>query len=1042
MVVALAVGMGFDGKADAQILAPIERAVLVAVDTAIGASPAPMASVSPSASPSPSPSPKPGLVARGGPFEFNFSGSLSVGRSSSTSTFGQTGIFTPTPSPSASQSPGPFPFQQTTSTTQAESEIGAGVTADLSRRTARTMTDLKVPVGFSASGHSAFGNPQFLYSTPKYSIGYGVQPLLSLGQLQMGSTLRGFSYIVPEHYGEATFFQGPAYGADQELVRLEGVLIQQVRGRALFEAGLVQADGALTGNAKTLEFGGATAGHNLSLIGEGAWQTRSGGDADPHGLAAQIRVDDTAAGNDCAATLRTVPDRFVTFTSGEIFGDKYGDLNCHSGHTPLYFDANWEKTGDGLLGITTQSVETLGYAPSLKFGGFSVNLMRQDGSSAGERLWADSGSASLQMQPFHVTTLLGVQFQHSVSGGNVDQTESFLTSLRRSFGHLSFGVSGQIQRQSQDNAAPSPDALATPVGLLPPIIGLQKGLAFDVSQSWKRTTIQLGETITRTISAQSDAIQQTPLINLTRQLSPAIAITTSVGYQTLHDRLNPTSDGHSRVFSISLSAPFSYGNANVSGRIDPRLPATIIGRVLLAGSNATGSGAASNFATFAGSGGVGNVLVTLDNRYVERTDINGGFQFSFVQPGQHQVTLDTSSMPRGYTATVPVQTVVVQGGQNAAVSFTIGTFGGVLGHVYGADSDGNPIPLANVELRVDGGAYSQTDSTGAYGFGGLSPGTHEVTIIPQSVPATAAFTPAALERKVTVGDGSYATLDFHAELLGSIAGKILYGKDMGRDAGYGVQNAYVVAEPGEHAAIDDDDGSFIIDNLPAGDYTISVDPETIPQKLGAAPDNVSVHLEPGEHYKGMLFSVGRFEKKVVFSLLSGSPSAPVLPTMRLSEGRLPPRGTTAVSIDAPADATDVAVTVFGSRTALTYDKEIEAWIGEIEVPLHERAGRYPVTASLHGAPAPKSAELTVDPKLPLVIVQIYPRAVVGATVTVRARFLVDAQPGDKITWQDGTQTVLGKPVSGRVFTFRKDLTLLPLHGLLLTRRGTLPIELL
>jgi hypothetical protein len=531
---------------------------------------------------------------------------------------------------------------------------------------------------------------------------------------------------------------------------------------------------------------------------------------------------------------------------------------------------------------------------------------------------------------------------------------------------------------------------------------------------------------------------------VTRQISPGIAVMTSLGYQSLHDRLNPQSDGRSRVFSISLSAPFSYGNSNVTGRVDPRLPANITGRVLFAGSNPVGPSLSTSFSALTSNGGVGNVMVTLDNKFVERTDASGGFQFPFVSPGQHQLSIDTSSMPRGFTASVPVQTIVVQGGQAATVSFIIGTFGGILGHVYGTDNAGNPMPLSNVELRVDGGAYSQTDASGAYGFGGLAAGQHEVTVIPQSVPATADFAPEDLSQRVVVNDGTYASLDFHAELLGSIAGKILYAKDMGTQADTGVPNAYVVAEPGEHAAIDEDDGSFIIDNLPSGDYTISVDPETTGLGLGAAPDSVSVHLEPGEHYSGILFSVGRFEKKVVFTLVGGN-SAAVAPVqvVRLSETHLPPRGTTAVAIDAPATASDVSATAFGKRIALTYDKDDDKWSGEIEVPAQTAAGEYPVTGSVHGSAVPTAATLTVDTKLPLAILQYLPRAAaIGQTVTVRVRFLVNVQAGDKITWQDGTETILSKPISGRVFTFRKGLTLLPLHGLLLTPKGTLPIELL
>ena len=163
----------------------------------------------------------------------------------------------------------------------------------------------------------------------------------------------------------------------------------------------------------------------------------------------------------------------------------------------------------------------------------------------------------------------------------------------------------------------------------------------------------------------------------------------------------------------------------------------------------------------------------------------------------------------------------------------------------------------------------------------------------------------------------------------------------------------------------------------------------------------------------------------------------------MSETRLPPRGTTTVTISAPADAQDVSATAFGKRVALAYDKEVEKWLGEIEVPVHAVAGPYPVEGSVHGTAISPNAILTVDSKLPLVTVQFLSHTnALGQTATIRARFLVDVHEGDKITWEDGTQTVLGKPVSGRVFTFQKQLTLLPLHGLLLTPRGPIPIELL
>jgi hypothetical protein len=1053
MVVSVGAGLGLDAKADAEILAPFAHAVVVAVAQAVDASPAPQASPSPATTPTPLPTatPKAGkLVSRGGPLLFNIGGSLSLGDSSTSSSLGGGGFFTPTPGPSSTPS-GPFPFQQATTTNQSLAEIGAGMTASVERRTASTMTSVKIPFGFASTGHSLFGVAQFLYSTPKYSAGYGVQPLMALGQLQLGSTIRGFSFIVPEKNGQATFFQGPALGADDETTKLEGVLIQESRGRALYEAGLIDANGQATGSAKTIDFGTALAGRTLSMIAEGAWQARSGGDGGkPHGVAGQMRLDEIVKAGECSGTARSIPDRFVSFIAGEIYSDKYGDLDCHATKIPVYVDANYEKTGDPTYGISKQTVETLGYSPSLRLGGISFNAIRQDGSSSGQRVWSNTGEVELQTDIFRTSTLLGTQVQQSAEGGEETLTRELLASLRHPIGrHMNVGISGQIQKQTQQNVT-TPSTVAEPTAtpldqeLVQTTSGLTKGIAFNVSQTWQRTTVQLGDTLTRTISSAANSIQQTPLVNVTRQISPVLSITTSLGEQILRDELNPSANGHTRVFSIAISAPFSYGNSNVTGRVDPRLPATIAGRVIYAGDNASGAGALSNFGTFTGSGGVGNILVTLDNKYVQRTDLTGGFQFSFISPGQHQLTIDTTSMPRGYTAAVPVQTITVEGGQDATVEFMIGTFGGITGHVYGNDANGNPEPLSNVELRVDGGTYSQTDTTGAYGFGGLSAGQHEVSIVPQSIPATADFSPDSLQQKVNVTDGTYTPVDFHAQILGSIAGRILYAKDMGDLAGTGVLNAYVVAEPGEHAAIDEDDGTFIIDDLPAGDYTLSVDPETIRPDLGATPDDVPVHLDPGQHYSGLLFSVGRFEKKVVFTLLSGSGAPAAAPAaVRTSESKLPPKGTTGVTISAPADSKSVAVDAFDKLVALAYDKAADMWSGEIEVPADEKAGTYSVKGIVNGSALPESASLVVDTKLPLVTAQILTlHPITGQTVLVRARFLVDVHPGDKITWQDGTTTVLGKPVTGRIFTFQKQLTLLPLHGLLLTAHGPIPIELL
>ncbi|MBV8331918.1 MAG: hypothetical protein JO192_04220, partial [Candidatus Eremiobacteraeota bacterium] len=119
------------------------------------------------------------------------------------------------------------------------------------------------------------------------------------------------------------------------------------------------------------------------------------------------------------------------------------------------------------------------------------------------------------------------------------------------------------------------------------------------------------------------------------------------------------------------------------------------------------------------------------------------------------------------------------------------------------------------------------------------------------------------------------------------------------------------------------------------------------------------------------------------------------------------------------------------------------WSGEVAVPATAKAGNYSVVPAGASGSAPPPVTLTVDPAMPLAILQYTPaHPSPGALVRVHARFLVDVAAGDKIDWEDGQVTVLSKPVTGRVFTFDVDLSLRPLHGTLLTQGGRLPIEIL
>ncbi|MDQ2864864.1 MAG: carboxypeptidase-like regulatory domain-containing protein [Candidatus Eremiobacteraeota bacterium] len=963
------------------------------------------------------PKPKAYVLQRGGPLQVGVSGSLAVGqRTASNQLFG-------IPSPSASAA-----FIGSSSSSLSQAQESAGMQAEISRRTTTTMTDVKLPLGLSSTQSTQFGNVQAIFSTPRYALGYGGQTLGLFGQLPLGSTLRGEYAIVPTRSGDITAYRGPIQGAFGEIVPLYGVRWREISGRDLFEGGAVVANGSTTGKSVTFIAGAATTRGALSLVGEAGLQSRHGGDANADGLSYQVRADDGSTNSYFTSIVRHVSSNYIAFGNGEIYGDNYIDAGYRR-NSPLQsfsLDSSVERVGNAGGGDSTNRQTSLNYAGPLRFGSYSLALQSQSsGGTAAAQQWQGTATTQISASLGRGFLLLSSQFGRTTlagSGRSATVGQSF--TLQEPLGFAEGGMSYTSFRQSSDQFGRT----------------LQSNLGGNLSRTFGRASLGVNETLSHTAGELTNAIQTNTQLSVDRIISPAISVQLTYAMQSLRDRLNPVSNGRSKNFSIQINAPFAYGSSQITGRSDPRLPSTVVGRILTdTYSNAGGAGL-----SFAGSSssGISNVVVVLDDKIVQRTDVTGGFQFSFVTPGQHQLRVENSSLPRGVTVDQPVVTLQVQGGQTAQVVFQVGNFGGITGHVYGRDDSGTVVPLPNVLLRVDAGAYSQTDATGTYGFGRLHPGRHTIDVILSSVPAFASFDPLKARNTVDVRNGQYTPVDFNAEPLGSIAGTILFAPELAPGFVGPVPNAYVVAEPGEHAAIVNDDGSFIVDNLPPGDYTLSVDPETLPEETGATPDAAPIHLSSQEHYQGFAFLVGHERKKVIFSFVGGA-AAPQRAAVTLSEHRLPPLGTARIKVDASKDYASVVATAFGSRLPLAYDERAQAWTGELAVPAAAKAGTYAVTAAVSRGEAPLEASISVDPKLPIAIMQMDPaNPQAGQYVRVRARFLVDAKEGDRIAWQDGQTTVLGRPLTGRVFVFSLRISLRPLHGLLLTAAARLPISLM
>ena len=977
-----------------------------APSSASTSSPAPGPAPSPSATPRPKPTPRPTpkpLERRGGPLQFTVSGSLGLGTQLS-----QSNLTNP-----VSGLNGSTALNQTSES--------AGLYTTLLRRTLDTTTDLQIPLGLSNRG-SQFGTARLSYSTPRYTFSYGAQSLGIFGQVPAGQTQRGLNLTLPAPGGDITLFSGPALGVAGDVVRLAGIRLRRVVGSAFGELGLSQSiGGPNTGPATSLLVGLSKASFSRSFVGEAVFQRRRSPEGPTGGLAFQTRFDEgLSSPNGFTLTLRRVPAQFLSYGGGESPADDYGDFSWRltQGQRSAFGDFSLETTSVGGV-VSVQRRSNLSFSLPIHHDSLQIGLQDQRLGGNGNPQWLGTGTLQLGA-PFHDgLALFGLQLQRTTAANTGPlAVVSYSLQASRNIGLWAFQLTAQRQRQSGGYIGPVQTTLGT--------LGILRGFG--------KTTLGATYSITRTRSSVSNAIQRTPLLTIGRQISPAISIQSSIGYQSIVDSLNPAANGRSRIISIQLNAPFSFGNGAVLGRVDPRLPAIITGQVL------------TDYGPYSGQGfqntGVGNVLVLLDRKIAQRTDLEGNFQFSFVQPGEHQITIESSSLPRGLTADQPVITLTVEGGQTGQAVFRVGNYGSIQGHVLGRSSGGAEVPIPNVMVRVDSGAYSQTDAQGTFGFGRLSPGPHTVTVLENTVPAFASFPKDAREQKVTVKNGHISTVDFVAEPLGSISGYVTYKASLAPKYKGGVNNAYVVAEPGEHAAITNPDGSFLIADLPPGTYTLSVDPETVPENTGPQGGPVDVTLKAHENFHGLHFIIGHKVKKVVFTLLNGATPPPTM-TLDLGEPRLPPRGGTTVRVDAPLGTTDVVLTAFGKRTALRRAGTSQRWVGVLGVPNGQKAGRYEILAEATGTSTQSArAALLVDPKMPLAILQVYPpHASAGQYAAIRARFFEVVQPGDKIEWQDGSTTTLTKPNAEGIFTFSLRISLRPFDGVLVTKSARVPILL-
>jgi hypothetical protein len=893
------------------------------------------------------------------------------------------------------------------------------------RRTEQSSLSITNSFGYGGASFSA-GSLIVGYRTPKYGLSYGEVTGPADSQLQIGGIARGVSLSIPVRNGELSYIAGTA--AQQTTLLNETFRVLGLRrdwnafGGFLGLGAYYGAGEQGIGRETITDIGFRRYGKSLSTDTEVAISSTHGVPGAPDGarLATAFQADLQGKNTFTTLALKFDPAGFQSLTSSVNPGfsadlalrrhsERFGELNLELAHSDSRLDSSvqhddratfsggksWSKVGlqyvAGLEGTRIDGQLTLQRTAAL-------TLTEQVRSlSLFETYQATSSSSS---NGFAAQRQLALGLSKPVFGG------SFAYQFSRSESSSASGSDGGAWAQAVSYRR-----------------SIGKKLDAQISQSFQ----------TSANNGVPTRLMETSL-SLVRRISNVVAI------QISGDRFHQSGlgGGSGTSFNASLVGPFGFGDsAGGRGRANPNLPAVIRGIV-------TYSASASPFAYNAPTiRGFNNALVILDGRITQRTDSSGQFEFRFVSQGTHTVRIDEATITPGLIVDRDNQTVKVLGGQTTTLQFNVGNFAGISGLVATQGSDGAKHPLGNVGISVDGIQAVTTSPDGRYQIGRLSPGAHTIEIVESTVPSTVQFL-ADKKKTVTVSAGTSTPLNFVALPLGSIAGSVVAPSDGGFGNLVGLKNVYVVAEPGEHAVITDDDGSFLMDNIPAGTYTLTLDQDTVPDGLSvlSGPEG-ALSVAPGSPLSGVIFKLGAAPKNVVFTYSDGHRvpiQVEVLP-------KVAPPGAL-LRVTARTNAKDVTALaaesdVFGSFP-LRLDAKTGLWTGSALVPPLAK-GDYALTVTAHRNDVTDASSLVpVDPRVPLFAIRMSPREPgPRQTVKVSLKSLAPAEEGDVLQFEDGYKIALPKPV-GHLFVF--DMRIwgrgLPYSATLLTKRGpTYPLSL-
>ena len=247
--------------------------------------------------------------------------------------------------------------------------------------------------------------------------------------------------------------------------------------------------------------------------------------------------------------------------------------------------------------------------------------------------------------------------------------------------------------------------------------------------------------------------------------------------------------------------------------------------------------------------GVAGITIRLGDQHTVRTDERGRFEFSGLTAGEYRLSMALDQFGRGVRVTTPVDPVLrLYEHRMTEVNFGVVNFSRLVGSVfndYALDGvrQGDAPGLRQIAVVIAGQDTERrivTDAAGDFEISDLSPGYYHLSVDGETLPGNYQSAKASVD--VELAASTTATVSLPVRALRSIEGHV-YWRTTSDKALHPLKGIKVMAH-GVMVATDDN-GRFVLRDLPAGELFVSVVPiSPVPPDMRVPVGRLRMPVEP------------------------------------------------------------------------------------------------------------------------------------------------------------------------------------------------------